>query len=118
MATSILYSLFNLLWQRVVIFRSLIDNGDGTFSDETATRLPGQSEALKNGLNPPFLFLADLDGDGHKDLLAKFFADDYKGNTFPTRKIGKQNFTRMMARDFSRLCQREIILMYTHSFCR
>jgi FG-GAP-like repeat len=57
-------------------FQVLINNGNGTFSDQTATRLPGQSEALKNQLNPPFHFLADLDGDGDKDLLAKFFADD------------------------------------------
>jgi hypothetical protein len=57
-------------------FQVLINNRDGTFSDQTAMRLPGQSEALKNGLNPPFHFLADLDGDGDLDLLAKFFADD------------------------------------------
>jgi FG-GAP-like repeat len=63
-------------------FQVLINNGNGTFSDQTATRLPGQSEALKNGLNPPFPFLADLDGDGHLDFLTKFFADNFTGNTF------------------------------------
>jgi hypothetical protein len=81
-------------------FQVLINNGDGTFSDQTAARLPGQSEALKNGLNPPFHFLADLDGDGHKDFLAKFFADNYTGNTFATQEKWKTEFYRNDGKGF------------------
>jgi hypothetical protein len=81
-------------------FQVLINNGDGTFSDQTVARLPGQSEALKNGLNPPFHFLVDLDGDGHKDFLAKFFADNYTGNTFSTQEDWKTEFYRNDGKGF------------------
>ena len=81
-------------------FQVLINNGDGTFSDQTATRLPGQSEALKNGLNPPFHFLADLDGDGYLDLLAKFAADDFTGGPYPTQEMGKTEFYRNDGKGF------------------
>jgi FG-GAP-like repeat len=81
-------------------FQVLINNGDGTFSDQTATRLPGQSEALKNRLNPPFHFLADLDGDGHKDLLVKFWADNYTGGTYPTQADWKTEFYKNDGKGF------------------
>ena len=94
-------------------FQVLINNGNGTFSDQTATRLPGQSEALKNGLNPPFHLLADLDGDGDKDLLAKFFADDLAPGqmccppemwkTEFYRNDGKGFFTRLPEGDYFKI---------------
>jgi hypothetical protein len=81
-------------------YQVLINNGDGTFSDQTAARLPGQLEIIRDGRNPPFLFLADLDGDGHKDILAKFYADNYTGNTFPTQDMWKTEFYRNDGKGF------------------
>jgi hypothetical protein len=47
----------------------LINNGDGTFRDETEQRLPGQSDNTDEWIM--FLRLVDLDGDGHLDLLTQ-----------------------------------------------
>ena len=81
-------------------FQVLINNGDGTFSDQTTSRLPGQSDTLRNNVVGPYHFLVDLDGDGHKDLLAKFFADNYTGNTFPTQEDWKTEFYRNDGKGF------------------
>jgi hypothetical protein len=81
-------------------FQVLINNGNGTFSDQTAARLPGQLETFRNGGNPPFLFLSDLDGDGYLDFLAKFSADNYTGNTFPTQEDWKTEFYRNDGKGF------------------
>jgi FG-GAP-like repeat len=82
-------------------FQVLINNGDGTFSDQTASRLPGQSEdTLRNEFAGPYHFLADLGGDGHKDLLAKFPAYNYTGNTFPTQEDWKTEFYKNDGKGF------------------
>jgi FG-GAP-like repeat len=81
-------------------FQVLINNGDGTFSDQTAARIPGQSDALRNDVLGPYHFLADLDGDGHKDLLAKFPADFYTGDTFPTQQDWKTEFYKNDGKGF------------------
>ena len=81
-------------------FQVLINNGDGTFSDQTTARVPGQSDALRNDVLGPYFFLADLDGDGHKDLLAKFFADFYTGDTFPTQQDWKTEFYKNDGKGF------------------
>jgi hypothetical protein len=48
----------------------LINNGDGTFRDETAKRLPGQLKS--NGQHwIAFPRLVDVNGDGHLDLLTQ-----------------------------------------------
>lgn len=46
----------------------LINNGDGTFRDETAARLP-QSDNSANWIK--FLELVDIDGDGNPDLATR-----------------------------------------------
>jgi FG-GAP-like repeat len=99
-------------------FQVLINNGDGTFSDQTAARLPGQLETIRNGVNPPFLFLADLDGDGHKDFLAKFAADNHTGSTFPTQEDWKTEFYRNDGKGFSLVCRRRITFISSQIFCR
>ena len=81
-------------------FQVLINNGDGTFSDQTAARLPGQLDILRNDVLGPYNFLADLDGDGHKDLLAKFHADFYTGNTWPTQEHWKTEFYKNDGKGF------------------
>ena len=82
-------------------FQVLINNGDGTFSDQTASRLPGQSDdTLRNEFAGPYHFLADLDGDGHKDLLAKFPAYNYTGNTYPTQEDWKTEFYKNDGKGF------------------
>ena len=49
-----------------------VNNGDGTFSDETEARLPGQTfEPLVTSI--PEAQLVDLNGNGHLDLLARAF---------------------------------------------
>lgn len=64
----------------------LINNGDGTFRDETATRLPAQD----SGEGWPYAFrVADFNGDGHLDFTvdvnhypvehAPLYLDDGKG---------------------------------------
>ena len=64
-------------------FSVFINNADGTFSDETEQRLPGQSfEATQ--ANIPNAQLVDLDSDGHLDFIAKAFdfGADPDGNAF------------------------------------
>jgi hypothetical protein len=51
-------------------------------------------DILRNDVLGPYHFLADLDGDGHKDLLAKFHADFYTGNTWPNQEDWKTEFYR------------------------
>lgn len=59
----------------------LINNGDGTFRDETATRLPGQRP--DNSAHwIPFPQLIDVNGDGRLDLLTHL-TDPYAGLTAP-----------------------------------
>jgi len=48
----------------------LINNGDGTFRDETNTRLPGQHDNSDHWIAFPQLI--DLNGDGKLDLLTHF----------------------------------------------
>jgi hypothetical protein len=48
----------------------LINNGDGSFRDETATRLPGQHDNNDHWIAFPQLI--DLNGDGKLDLLTHF----------------------------------------------
>ena len=48
----------------------LINNGDGTFSDETSTRLAGQHDNSDHWIAFPQLI--DLNGDGKLDLLTHF----------------------------------------------
>jgi hypothetical protein len=81
-------------------YQVLINNGDGTFSDQTAARLPGHLETIRNGGNAPFVFLADLDGDGSLDLLAKYAADNYTGGPFPTQEMWKTEFYRNDGKGF------------------
>jgi hypothetical protein len=57
----------------------LINNGDGTFRDETSTRLTGQSSKPSGAWNK-FVRLADLNGDGALDIV--LVADlGYNGET-------------------------------------
>jgi hypothetical protein len=81
-------------------YQVLINNRDGTFSDQTAARLPGQLETIRDGLNAPFVFLADLDGDGSLDLLAKYAADNFTGGPFPTPEMAKTEFYRNDGKGF------------------
>ena len=67
------------------VIQILISNGDGTFRDETYLRLPYQPE--DDGRRGTIFSFADLDGDGHDDLLSMytwgtllFFLNDGKGN--------------------------------------
>lgn len=52
------------------MFQVLINNGDGTFRDESSLRLP-PLPAPSTDQNPDFWF-RDLDGDGHLDFLSFF----------------------------------------------
>ena len=75
----------------------LIGNGDGTFHDETATRLPAQSEGRAW---PYAIRVADLNGDGHADFgvalgqgteeRPALYVDDGEGvfRTFVLRETG------------------------------
>lgn len=56
-------------------FSVFMNNGNGTFSDETDQRLPGQSfEPIQaNVPNAQLVDLVDLDGDGDLDFIAKAF---------------------------------------------
>ena len=57
---------------------------------------------------PPFHFLADLDGDGYLDLLAKFAADNFTGGPYPTPEMGKTEFYRNDGKGFfSRLPEQD-----------
>ena len=65
------------------VIQILISNGDSTFRDETYLRLPFQPE---DNRSPKPLWLRDLDGDGHEDLLGgmtsamlEFFLNDGNG---------------------------------------
>jgi VCBS repeat protein len=49
----------------------LIGNGDGTFRDETATRLPQPDLHQRSSALPLSLDLEDLDGDGYADLFVQ-----------------------------------------------
>ena len=51
----------------------LIANGDGTFRDETAQRLPPQTEDLQAFCTEPEFSVRDLNGDGHVDIFFKKF---------------------------------------------
>ena len=68
-----------LLYQSDHTFRGhfvqvLISNGDGTFRDETALRLPAQVRAFQGYLWPMFWF-RDINGDGHNEILIFLFRD-------------------------------------------
>lgn len=53
-------------------FTILVNHGDGTLTDETETRLPGQSfEPISTSI--PRSQLVDIDEDGHLDLVASAF---------------------------------------------
>ncbi len=70
----------------------LINNGDGTFRDESATRLPQQDNYSPW---PAWIDLLDLDGDGHLDLLLApmgnggpfFFLNDGQGAFRPLANV-------------------------------
>jgi hypothetical protein len=47
----------------------LVNNGDGTFRDETETRLPPQTQAER--ASPKEMVVLDLDGDGVRDFAVK-----------------------------------------------
>lgn len=51
-------------------FSVFVNQGDGTFTEETEARLPGQDFGPRNA-NIPQAQLVDLDGDGHLDFIAK-----------------------------------------------
>src|SRR5206468_1306354 len=52
----------------------LISNGDGTFRDETASRLPAQ---ISQGITAPEVRAGDIDGDHLEDLLVSLFRSDF-----------------------------------------
>ena len=52
----------------------LISNGDGTFSDETRSRLPAQ---ISQGITAPEVSAGDIDGDHLEDLLVSLFRSDF-----------------------------------------
>lgn len=64
-------------------FSVFVNQGDGTFTDETEARLPGQDFGPRN-TNIPQAQLVDLNGDGHLDFIAKGwdFGADPNGGTF------------------------------------
>jgi hypothetical protein len=85
-------------------FSVFINNGDGTFSDETEQRLPGQSfEAIQATI--PNVQLVDLDSDGHLDFIAKAFdfGTDPDGNAFVVwiyLNDGSGNFVEQEQNDY------------------
>jgi hypothetical protein len=54
----------------------LINRGDGTFVDETSTRLPGTTSRI-DGPWCSFIRFADLDGDGYDDFYCDIVIWDY-----------------------------------------
>ena len=49
----------------VHVFRN---NGDGTFRDETSSRIPNGGNVAANGQYVPDLELTDFNNDGHLDI--------------------------------------------------
>jgi hypothetical protein len=87
----------------------LINNGDGTFRDETNTRLPGQHA---DNTNPwiPFPQLIDINGDGKLDLLthltspfpgvhARAYLNDGEGNFKPINVAAFRNGSYVFVND-------------------
>ena len=77
-----LYDL--LLYQSDQMFRGhfiqvLISNGDGSFRDETALRLPEQVNAFQGGGAPIFWF-RDINGDGHNEILNFLYVPGFATN--------------------------------------
>jgi hypothetical protein len=81
-----------------------INKGDGTFTEETEARLPGQSfDPIDTSI--PNAQLVDLDGDGHLDFIARGFnwSEDPDGQadiTWIYRNNGEGFFTREDASDY------------------
>ncbi len=71
----------------------LVNKGNGTFADETATRLPGQTGS---GRWVEFLKAVDLDGDGVKDLFLNM-SYPATGQVIAYRNDGRGNFASMPA---------------------
>ena len=73
----------------------LINNGDGTFRDETALRLPAQVRASQ-GFGWPRLWFRDINGDGHNEILIFLFRDpDYQYWTDSYLNMGNGVFTSL-----------------------
>jgi FG-GAP-like repeat len=58
----------------LVNLQILISNGDGTFRDETRSRLPAQ---ISQGITAPEVSAGDVDGDHLEDLLVSLFWPDF-----------------------------------------
>ena len=73
----------------------LISNGDGTFRDETALRLPAQVRASQ-GSGWPRLWFRDINGDGHNEILIFLFRDpNYQRWTDSYLNMGNGVFTSL-----------------------
>ena len=58
----------------------LISNGDGSFRDETALRLPEQVRAFQ-GIGGLRFWFRDFNGDGHNEILIFLYGPDFKPST-------------------------------------
>ena len=75
----------------------LISNGDGTFRDETALRLPAQVRAFQ-GYGPHRLWFRDINGDGHNEILIFLYRDgdpDFSYWTYSYLNMGNGVFTSL-----------------------
>jgi Ca2+-binding RTX toxin-like protein len=78
----------------------LISNGDGTFRDETSTRIPYQEVDIVGDFQ-----LHDLDGDGHPDL----FNDINWGQVNVRVNDGEGNF-RLLSKDWVEMSESWVVL--------